>query len=163
MTSGNAGWEILVNCLSESPGPFLSCDMKWKPRKATCHSQWIDVILFSRTLIDVHVGWISSATHDPDKPNRRCRWYWRWWVNAAAQRIGAGARERQSIHVVPAEFINETSGRRSLETTWLHKGGRRTHTHMLHAGRSVPQHPPSRFTCSTVYFCFYMYFNILII
>ena len=57
-------------CRLKSAGPFLSCDMKWKLRKATCQSQWIDVILFSLVpLIDVHVGWISSTTHDPDKPS----------------------------------------------------------------------------------------------
>ena len=48
-------------------------------------------------LIDVHVGWISSATHDPDKPREPpvvVEMAVIEVVNAAAQRIGA--RERDS-------------------------------------------------------------------
>ena len=146
VTSGNAGWEILANCRSESAGPFLSCDMKWKLRKATCHTQWIDVILFSRTLIDVHVGWISSATHDPDKPSRRRRWYVvvavMKVVNTAAQRIGAGARERESDDPFMLYRLNLSMKRQAGRVgAGDDVGGRRTHT--LHAGRSVPQTLPA--------------------
>ena len=74
--------------------------MKWKLRRATCQSQWIDVILFSLVpLIDVHVGWISSATHDPDKPREPpvvvLEVAVMKVVNAAAQRIGAGERDSE--------------------------------------------------------------------
>ena len=53
------------------------------------------MILFSLVpLIDVHVGWISSATHDPDKPREPPVVVLEVAVievvNAAAQRIGAG-------------------------------------------------------------------------
>ena len=141
-------------CRLKSAGPFLSCDMKWKLGRATCQFQWIDVILFSLVpLIDVHVGWISSATHDPDKPRE-----------PPVVVLGGGgdeggecsctldrssrAREAAIHSCLPAEFINETSGRRRRRRRRRDFTGRTAHAHVVvHAGPSRNPSPPSRLTC----------------
>ena len=123
---------------------------------------------FSRTfLIDVHVGWISSATHDPDKPREPpvvvLEVAVMKMVNAAAQRIGAGEIERSreaAIHsCLPAEFINETSGRRRRRRRrrgFTREDGARTRGG---ARRSVPQSLPAGSHASTrVYFYFWFTF-----
>ena len=123
--------------------------MKWKLGKATCQSQWIDVILFSLVpLIDVHVGWISSATHDPDKPREPpvvVEVAVIEVVNAAAQRIGAGERERQrSIHVYRLNLSMKRQVGGDGDGDDVASRGRTAHAHVVvvHAGPSrIPSQP----------------------
>ena len=118
--------------------------MKWKLRRATCQSQWIDAILFSLVpLIDVHVGWISSATHDPDKPREPPVVVQAVAVmkvvNAAAERIGAGERERQrSIHVYRLNLsMKRHVGGDGDGDDDVASRGRTAHAHVVvHAGPS---------------------------